>query len=92
MRGSIMRGIKLSREEGSNDYPYMVIDPLHKHKECKDGSVVIGRHGSTDVRQLCSDPVCKVAGCLSKPAWHYRELIKADHDDEIFRALKKHNK
>jgi hypothetical protein len=84
-RPQIMHGIKYLREQGSDRFPLtaeVVYSDAHK---CKGGD--LGKVGTRDT--YCKDPVCRVSGCLNRPAFQFRELIKIAAEQEIMNALKK---
>lgn len=61
-RPQIMQAIKICRAEDWYKYPLYV--PFENE------DLVCSFAGR------CKDPVCQVAGCLQKPAWEYRHLIR----------------
>lgn len=84
-RAHIMHAIQSERDNGSNRFPLNVGAYLDPNQVCPGGTM--GQIGSN--KKICRDPVCRVTGCLYKPAWHYRELIKLDIDYQLIKALKK---
>jgi len=84
-RASIMHAIAILRDLGSDEYPLNAGAYLDPRQECPGGN--LGQVGSS--KKICRDPVCRVTGCLYKPAHKFRELIKLDHDYQLFKALKK---
>lgn len=84
-RPSIMHGIKIAREQGSNKYPLYVTVASDYNHHCPGGE--LGTIGSNQM--ICRDPVCQVSGCLNKPAFHFRRLIKLAMEEELIEALKK---
>lgn len=89
-RPAIMAGIKALREQGDTKFPLTAAAAVGEYMECPMGTPVAHRgQGLRPDSSLCSDPVCMVAGCLSKPAFQYRRIIKAAQQEKVWRALKK---
>jgi len=83
-RPAIMTGIKALREQGDKRFPLTAETAFNSHMECTGNSTVPGLDP-----KICSDPVCHVAGCLNVAAFHYRDIIKAAHQADVIKALKK---
>ena len=76
-RAQIMHGIAIARDQGDARWPesadyYMNPD---------------GKKCPTTGWQ-CVDAVCTVSGCLDVPAWKFRDLIKLERDEILFKALR----
>lgn len=84
-RADIMHAIATLRETGSNEFPLNVGAYMEPNHRCTVGN--LGIIGSND--KICRDPVCRVTGCLNRPAWRFRKLIKLEQDNKIIKALKK---
>jgi len=74
-RHEIMRGVKIVRNSGSDRFPPTVI--------------VTGRKCTDHPKSSCSDSLCQIVGCLRKPAFNFRDLIRLAQKDLVFQALKK---
>lgn len=74
-RAEIMSGVKIIRNSGSNRFP---ITPIRGSRTCMN-------HPPAG----CHDSLCQVVGCLRKPAFHFRDLIRLAQKEAIFNALKK---
>lgn len=84
-RPEIMHGVEILRRHSDPRFPLIAGTAFNSRRGCPDGN--LGKIGSTD--KLCNDPVCAVTGCLEKPAYNFRELIKVARDEELIAALKK---
>lgn len=73
-RADIMHGVEIARNNGDPRFPFIV--PANSIEHCIDG-------------YLCKDSTCQVVGCMSKPGYIFRNLIKMAHNNKIIKALKK---
>jgi len=65
-RPQIMQGIKICRERDWYKYPlYVDVFDNQVKRPCPENPLM-----------HCSDPVCNVSGCLGKPAYNFRHLIR----------------
>ena len=74
-RSEIMEGITVHRNQGGTGFPIT----LHTAEESKIKCAV---------GYLCKDPVCKVSGCMRRPAWRFREVIKLAYQERLMGALR----
>ena len=73
-RADIMHGVTIARNSGDPRFPFVV--PANYKGDC------VGPY-------TCYDATCQVVGCMEKPGYHFRDLIKLAHDNKIIEALKK---
>ena len=74
-RAAIVQGITLARATNDPRYPPAIIQTS---RICTDHAP-----------QYCHDTLCQVSGCLNRPAYLYRDIIKLASDEQLWKALKK---
>ncbi len=75
-RQELMLGVRRSRKLGKPDFPVTIVGTINGRK----------RQNCPGARGSCDDEVCKIIGCMDRPAYLFRDLLRlgyAEQSDQI---------